>query len=124
MEYLPTILIALILAIIIGAAVIAVFKKKKGGCCSADSAEKRIKVSDHNPANYPHCVRLSVSGMTCSHCKLKVENELNAKGTIWAEANLKDGSVLVRLKEDLPDDTLRRIVSRVGYTVVGIERMN
>ena len=124
MEYLPTIVIALITAIIIGAAVIAVCKNKKKGCCSSDGSEKRIKVADRNPANYPYVVRMTIAGMTCSHCRLKVENELNAKGTIWAEADLRDGTALVRMKESLPDDTLRRIVSRAGFTVVGIEKIS
>ncbi len=124
MEYLPTIVIVLLLAVILGAAVIAAAKKKKGGCCSSDGSEKRIKVADRNPDNYSHSVRLTISGMTCTHCKLKVENELNAKGTVWAEVDLKEGTALVRMKEPLPDDTLRRIVSRAGYTVVGIETIS
>jgi len=123
MEYLPTIAVIVVLAIIIAAAVIAVCTNKKKGCCGTDTHDKKIKVTDKHPDNYKYCVRLSISGMTCSHCKLKVENELNAKGTVWAEVDLKDGSALVRMKEELPDDTLRRIVSRAGYTVVGIEKI-
>lgn len=126
MEHLSTIIIAAILAVICVLAVIGYIKKLKHGCCGSESgtAEKRIKVSDRNPEHYKNCVQLTISGMTCSRCKLRVENALNAKENIWAEVNLKEGTALVRMKEELPDDTLRRIVSRAGYTVIGIEKIS
>lgn len=101
-----------------------VFMKRRHGCCEADSAGgKRVRVKDKNPAHYPYCVRLTVSGMTCQKCRLRVENALNAKGNIWASVDLKDGSAVVRMKNKLPDGTLERIVSREGFVVVGIERI-
>ncbi len=117
--------IAALLLILLAAAVVFVGTKRRKGCCQSDeTAEKRIKVSDKNPRHYPFCVRVSISGMTCPKCCARVENALNAKGTVWAKVNRKDGSALVRMKEELPDDTLRRIVSREGFTVVGIEKIS
>lgn len=130
MEHLSTIIIAAIVAVICVFAVVCYVKKLKHGCCgsgrcsSTGAAEKRIKVSDKNPKHYKSCVRLTISGMTCSRCRLRLENALNAKENIWAEVNLKEGTALVRMKEELPDDTLRRIVSRTGYTVVGVEKLD
>ncbi len=123
MEHIITIAVIVILALLIAAVVFVFIKRRKGCCKSDDSAEKRIKVSDKNMAHYPHCARLTISGMTCSKCKLRVENALNAKGSIWAKVDLKEGNAIVCMKELLPDDTLRRIVSREGFTVVGIERI-
>lgn len=130
MKYLSTIIIVAVLAIICVFAVVSYVKKVKHGCCGTDrcsstgTSEKRIKVIDKNPEHYKRCVQLTISGMTCSRCKLRVENAFNAKKNVWAEVNLKEGTVVVRMKEELPDDTLRRIVSRVGYTVIGMEKIS
>lgn len=130
MKHLSTIIIVAILTIICVFAVISYVKKIKHGCCGSDgygstgTAEKRIKIIDKKPEHYKSCVQLTISGMTCSRCKLRVENALNAKKNVWAEVNLKEGTALVRMKEELPDDTLRRIVSRAGYTVIGVEKIS
>ncbi len=123
MEHFITIAVIVILALLIAAVVFVFIKRRKGCCASDDTAEKRIRVSDKNMAHYPYCARLTISGMTCSKCRLRVENALNAKGSVWARADLKEGSAIVCMKERLPDDTLRRIISREGFTVVGIEHI-
>ncbi len=124
MESPATIVVAALTAIVLLSAVITIFRHRGGGCCSHGGRERRVRVADRNPANYPYSVRLTVEGMSCIHCRRKVENELNAKGTLWAEANRKEGTALVRMKELLPDEALRRIVSRAGCTVVGIEPLS
>lgn len=109
--------------LLIGVLVFAVYKRKQG-CCEADTdVEKRIRVKDKNPEHYSYCARITISGMTCPKCRLRVENALNAKGDIWAAADWKDGTAIVRMKNRLPDETLARIVSREGFVVVGIERI-
>ena len=123
MDPIIVIAVVIVLAVLVAAGLIVAVKGRKGCCRSDEEMEKRIKVSDKNTAHYPFCVRLTIDGMTCSKCKLRVENALNAKGTLWATADLKEGSALVRMKKELPDDTLRRIVAREGFTVVGIEKL-
>jgi len=106
-------------------AIAFVLCKRRRSYCEWDMIkEKRVRVSDKNMAHYPYCARLTIAGMTCQRCRLRVENALNAKGNIWAIADLKDGSAVVRMKKKLPDATLQRIVSREGFTVVGIERID
>ena len=128
MQYLPAVIIVIVIAVFAVTVVLEVVKKNRKPCESEadlDSAaiEKRIKVSDRNPDHYRYCVRLTISGMTCAHCKLRVENALNAKENVWAEVNLKESTAIVRMKDELPADTLRRIVSRSGYTVEGVEKL-
>lgn len=116
---------AVVLAVLAAGAILFLWIKRRKGCCESDAgAEKRIKVSDRNTAHYPYCARLTIAGMACSKCKLRVENALNAKENIWATVDLKEGMALVRMKKKLPDVTLQRIVSREGFTVMGIERMD
>jgi copper chaperone CopZ len=74
-------------------------KKLANGCCGGGDVEKKIKVKDKNKADYPFCVEIAVDGMTCGHCKTRVENALNSESGVWAEVDLKRKSVTVRMKE-------------------------
>lgn len=93
-------------------------RKLSRGCCGAGGdGEKKIKIKDKNVANYPYCTKIAVEGMTCSHCKLRVENALNSHKGVWAEADLGKKSVLVRMKEKISNDELKAIITSKGYIV-------
>lgn len=114
------VIIILILVLVCIYAVRSYMKKLAHGCCGAGGdEEKKVKVSDKNPEHYPHCVTIGVEGMTCSNCKLRVENALNSEEGIWAQVNLKEKKAQIRMKTLIPEDELRRIVSRAGYTYTG-----
>lgn len=111
--------------------IIAVFsiksyaKKLSKGCCGAGGdSTKKIKVKDKNIANYPFCTVIGVEGMTCVHCKLRVENALNGWDGVWAEVDLGKKSVLVRMKKELSDDELRGIITSAGYGVTEIKKIS
>jgi len=115
------VIIVLILVLICIYGVRSYMKKLAHGCCGAGGdEEKKIKVKDKNPANYPHCVTIEVEGMTCGHCKLRVENALNSQEGVWAKVDLEKKTAMVRMKQLLPEDELRRIVSHAGYFMTGI----
>lgn len=95
-------------------------KKLAHGCCGGGDGEKRIKVKDKNVADYPYYVNIGVEGMTCSHCKMRVENALNCHTGVWAEVDLGKNSVLVRMKEKISDDELKAIITSAGYSVTEI----
>ncbi|CVI72536.1 copper exporting ATPase [Clostridiales bacterium CHKCI001] len=117
-----TAIIVLMLVIICIYAIKSYTKKLAHGCCGAGGDdEKKIRVKDKNAAHYPYCVKIGVEGMTCSHCKLRVENALNAEDGVWAQVNLKSKSALVRMKDPIPEETLRCIITRNGYTVTDIQ---
>lgn len=111
--------------------IIAVFsiksyaKKLSKGCCGAGGdSTKKIKVKDKNIANYPFCTVIGVEGMTCVHCKLRVENALNGCDGVWAEVDLGKKSVLVRMKKELSDDELKGIITSAGYGVTEIKKIS
>ena len=88
------------------------------GCCGAGGdAQKRVRVRDKNKEHYPYCVKIGVDGMTCSHCRERVENALNQEEGVWAQVNLKEGSAVVRMKRELSREELERIIRRAGYTM-------
>lgn len=112
------VIIILILVIICIYAVRSYMKKLAHGCCgSGGDEEKKVKVRDKDESHYPYCVTIGVDGMTCSHCKLRVENALNSEDGVWAQVNLKANSARVHMKTLLSEDDLRRIISRAGYTL-------
>lgn len=115
------VIIILILVLICIYAVRSYTKRLASGCCGAGGdAEKKIKVKDKNPDNYAHCVTLDIDGMTCGHCQTRVENALNAREGVWAKVDLEARNARVRMKQAVPEDELRRIVSKAGYVVTGV----
>jgi Cu+-exporting ATPase len=64
---------------------------------------------------------LKIEGMTCGHCKMKVENTLNDLSSVdSAEVDLIDGTCEVELNTDINSDDLNKIIADAGYTLVEI----
>lgn len=63
-------------------------------------------------------VKLWVSGMTCGHCQMKVEQALKAvKGVYSAIVDLPDGEAEVDFDDDqVTTDQLVAAVGRAGYS--------
>ena len=112
------VIIVLILVAICAYGIKSYMKNVSHGCCgTGGDEEKKIRVQDKHAEHYPYCVKVGVDGMTCSHCKLRVENALNEKEGVWAQVDLKDKSATVRMKQSLSEDEIRTSISRAGYTV-------
>ncbi len=64
--------------------------------------------------------KLSVTGMTCGHCKASVENALqDLAGVDDATVDLETGAVMVRHSDEVTVDQLSAAVVSAGYSVVG-----
>jgi hypothetical protein len=88
---------AIIVAVLLGVCILSVksyAKRLSHGCCGGgdSDAPKKVKVADKNKKDYPYCVTVEVDGMTCNHCKARVENALNSCNGVWAEVN--EGAVI------------------------------
>ena len=65
--------------------------------------------------------RLSIDGMSCSHCESAVKKALEAvDGVISAEVSHEAGTAELLLSAEIPDDSLRSAVEAEGYTVTAI----
>lgn len=65
---------------------------------------------------------LTIQGMTCGHCKMKVENTLNELSKIEsAEVDLIEGTCEVDMNTDLENDELKKIIADAGYSLVTIK---
>ena len=82
---------------------------------------KRKKAKSEVPAfsvNMPDLV-IHVEGMTCQHCKAKVEQNLGTMdGVTRVVANIDNDTVSVSGSE-LKPDAIRKMVRELGYTYKG-----
>ena len=64
------------------------------GCCGGRDVEKKKKVADRDPSHYPYCAQIRIEGMSCNHCRIRVENSFNELNGVWAEVSLKEKQAL------------------------------
>jgi copper chaperone len=120
---------AVICVIIAAIAVLGVFRYRKNlrsGCCGADSdpAPKKIRVQDRNVNHYPYAKILKIDGMTCQNCTTHVQNALNSLNGVFAKVSLGERNAMVYMKEEVPDQVLRKAIAEAGYTVMAISQGN
>ncbi|BBJ28465.1 heavy-metal-associated domain-containing protein [Athalassotoga saccharophila] len=67
-------------------------------------------------------MKLYIDGMTCEHCKMRVEKALKEiKGVKKAEVNLDNGTAEVETKKEISFDTFKSAIEDAGYTLVRVE---
>ena len=118
-----TAIIVLLLVLLIGWAISRVVRrsKKGGGCCgSHEEALKRISVQDRNKNHYPYQRILTIGGMSCENCAVRVENALNKMPDTWAKADFSEKKATVLTKEEPDEHQLRKAVTSAGYSVLDI----
>lgn len=116
------VIIVLVLVVVCVCAIKSYAGKVAHGCCGGESDEtKKIAVADKDPSHYPYSVKIQIEGMTCSRCKMKVENAFNSQDGMWAQADVKKGEALVWMKQPTEQAVLRRLVSKAGYHVTDME---
>ncbi len=65
---------------------------------------------------------ITIQGMSCMHCKMRVENALKAvSGVESASVDLKKGNAVVTVVANVADATLLKAVSDAGYDPTHIE---
>ena len=95
-------------------------RRMANGCCGGGTAEKPAKVRDRNKAHYQYCAKMSISGMKCRNCMIRVQNALNSMDGVWARVNLENGTAVIRTKSKINDERLAAPVCAAGYSVEGI----
>ncbi len=59
--------------------------------------------------------RMKIEGMSCGHCKARVEKALNAIEGVEAKVDLAAKSAEITLTRDVGEDALRAAVEDAGY---------
>ena len=63
---------------------------------------------------------VDIEGMTCGHCKGRVEQALDTIDGAAAEVNLHRNHAVVKMTREVSDDEIRRALAGSGYTITGI----
>ena len=65
---------------------------------------------------------VNIEGMCCEHCAKRVENALSVvHGVVNADVKLKKNLAVLRSREQLSEEEIKKAVTDAGYTVTGIE---
>ena len=65
---------------------------------------------------------LQIEGMTCGHCKMKVENTLSAiDGVSEVDVDLIDGTAEIELIMTIDNILLEKKIAEAGYKVIAIQ---
>ena len=63
---------------------------------------------------------MTISGMTCPHCYVRVENALNSLAGVSARVDVAAKTASVQCDPSVDDSTLIRAVQQAGYNVTAL----
>ena len=107
----------LIVCLIFGVRATIKHFKGEGGCCGGGS-DVKIKPKKLNRVIKQRTV--IVEGMTCEHCRSRVESCLNELAGVSARVNLKKKTAIVSMETEVSDDEIRAAIEHAGYQVESI----
>lgn len=91
--------------------------KGESSCCGGGSSvkpkKKKLKTVITTKV-------ITVEGMTCDHCKMRVERCINDMDGAAAKVNLKKKEVIVSLAKEISEEELCNAIQKAGYEVTGI----
>lgn len=93
--------------------------KAKGSCCGSAEAVSARPVEDTDESHYPCRYRLTIDGMTCSRCAVRVENALNAMPGVWGKVDLRRKEADVRAKAPVSRAHFAAVLRDASYTLTG-----
>ena len=116
----------IIIAVLAGIVIIAILRSikhfKGGGCCGSGSNTIRDKKILTAPKIGEKV--LTVEGMHCENCEIRVENALNRLDGVVCKVNLKKKTATVSFSQEVSDALLKETVERLGYQVTQIGKYN
>ena len=111
-------IVVALLAILAFAMIRAKKHFKGGGCCGSGGNTIRDKKSLTDPKIGEKV--LTVEGMHCENCEIRVENALNRLDNVVCKVNLKKKTATVSYSTEVADNLLKETVERLGYEVTNI----
>lgn len=91
--------------------------KGEGGCCGGGSTVKPRKKKLQKVIAKKTVI---IEGMTCEHCKNRVEKSINEIDGAAAKVNLGRKEAIVSLDKEISDDVIRAAIEKAGYKVIEI----
>ncbi len=91
--------------------------KGEGGCCGGGST---VKVRKKHLKGKIHRKEICIEGMSCNHCKNRVESRLNELAGVSCKVDLKKKKAIVSMDREVSEEELKRVVEHAGYHVISI----
>lgn len=64
---------------------------------------------------------ITIEGMMCEHCKMKVERALSElNGVSKVKVNLKNKTATIYSTKSISNDDIKKVISKLDYKVVNI----
>lgn len=95
--------------------------KGEGGCCGGGSTVKKKRKKLKNVIAKKTVV---VEGMTCEHCRDRVERSIDEIEGAAGKVNLRKKEAVVSMEREVTDEEIRAAIERAGYKVERIENQN
>lgn len=92
--------------------------KGEGACCGGGGTT--VKKQRKKLKNVIAKKTVIVEGMTCEHCKNRVEKCINDIEGAVAKVNLRKKEAIVSLEKDVDDEAIRTAIEKAGYKVIEI----
>ncbi len=90
------------------------------------SADNNIKIKENknidNNGGENMEKKIIIEGMTCDHCKMRVEKALNAIDGVNAKVDLNTKTATVTLTKAVPDEVLVKAVTDADYKVIEVKQ--
>ena len=113
----------IIIGIVLLIVALALLRAKKhfkgGGCCGSGGNTIRLKKTLDGPKLGERT--LTIQGMTCENCEIRVENALNRLDHVTATVRWKKKTAVVSYSAEVSNDALKAAVERLGYKVTAIQ---
>ena len=94
--------------------------KGEGGCCGDGSTTVKAKRKKLKKVIAQKTV--TIDGMTCEHCKNRVERSINDIDGAAGKVNLKKKEAVVLMEKEISDEQLRTAIEKAGYKVSEIKK--
>lgn len=109
------IIIALILLFAVLVIVRYVRNLGKGCCDSGSSSVREIPVIDKTI--YKNTATIPVKNISCINCIIRIERKLNSSKEYQVIGNLKEKSITVYAKEEIPFTEIKERLNEIGYDI-------
>lgn len=63
---------------------------------------------------------IKIDGMHCDHCKMAVENALNALAGVQGKVDLKKNQAIVTITGQVSDEAITQAIEREDFDVISI----
>lgn len=83
------------------------------------SVKSYNKEKENNKTKENKIMKIKIEGMSCNHCKARVEEALNSLDGVSAEVNLEEKTATVKGSAD--KELLKKTVEDAGYEVISVE---